>query len=96
MFLMLLRDRRVKEANCSLAQICFGFDGFDEHVLKGGVGGDDHTEQGSPSGLSQNMPPSQITMPTDGTVTFRSGYIVSGILLFVHFWGFVYTCQQPV
>lgn len=45
---------------------------------------------GSPRGLPQNVPPSGFTMPTDGTVTLRSGYIVSRIQLFIHFW--VATC----
>lgn len=41
-------------------------------------------------------PPSEFTMPADGTVTLRSGYIVLRILLFVHFWVSVYTSRQPV
>lgn len=44
----------------------------------------------------QNVPPSEFTMPADGTVTLSSGYIVSRIVLFVHFWVSVYTSQQPV
>lgn len=39
----------------------------------------------------QNASPS-----ADGLVTLSSGYIVSGILLFIHFWVSVYTRQQPV
>ncbi len=46
--------------------------------------------------LPQNVPPSVFTMQADGTVTLRSGYIVSGILLFVHFWVSVYTSRKPV
>lgn len=35
-------------------------------------------------------------MPAGGGVTLSSGYIVSRILLFIHFWVSVYTSQQPV
>lgn len=36
------------------------------------------------------------TIATDGTVMLGSGYIVSRIQLFIHFWVSVYTSQQPV
>lgn len=39
---------------------------------------------------------SEWTVPADGIETLRSGYIVSRILLFIHFWVSVYTSQQPV
>lgn len=39
---------------------------------------------------------SEIDLSAGGTVTLRSGYIVSRILLFIHFWVSVYTSQQPV
>lgn len=64
---------------------------FDEHVQKGSV-----IDHGSPRGPPQNAPPSEFRMPADGTVTLRSGYIVSRIRLFIHFWVSVYTSQQPV
>lgn len=52
----------------------------------------DHRQEGPP----WILPPFEFTEPAGGTVTLRSGYIVSGIQLFVHFGVFVYSSRKPV
>lgn len=39
---------------------------------------------------------SEMDRSAGAIVTSRSGYIVSRILLFIHFWVSVYTSEQPV
>lgn len=89
-----------KRVACVLLQCkyvrCQGSAPLHKHVRKGRV--IDHSQEGCPGGFSAPAAPPTTLQSANkwDRSTAGSGYIVSRIQLFIHFWVYVYTSQQPV